>query len=382
METTYDIIICGAGPAGSTSALALGKSGLKVALVDKSTFPRDKICGDAVAPYVPAVLRTIDPAYEAAFNNLKDKEVVNVLRVVAPNTKAVDLKFPSPGAICTRASLDNFLFGQAAAISNITPLLGESVKDVQINEQGVEVELESGVTLNAKLVIGCDGAQGIISKKLTDNKIDLKHNSAAVRAYYKNVKGIPAETFELHYLTDLMPGYFWIFPLPGGHANVGLGMLSETVSDKKINLRKELARIIETTPYLKERFEGAERIGPVKGYGLPLGSRKVTVSGDRFMLCGDAASLIDPLSGEGIGQAIISGRYAGWHAQKCFEQNDFSSTIMLEYNKMVYDKLWTEHRIHYLTQCAISNRPWVINGFANIALRSKFMLGLFQKAFW
>lgn len=382
MNQTLDVVICGAGPAGSTCALALGKSGLRVALVDKSTFPRDKICGDAVAAYVPKVLSTIDPIYAEAFLKFSKKEVVNTLRVVAPNTKAVDLKFPVNGAIIMRENLDIFLVEQALQLPNVTPYFGQGVNNVQTDAEQAIVTLENGTILTAKLVIGCDGAQGIVSKKLTNNKIDLLHNSAAVRAYYKNVSGIPEHTFELHYIKNLMPGYFWIFPLPNGEANVGLGLLSQKVKDNKINLREEFSNVINNNPYLKERFVNAEMISPLKGFGLPLGSRKITISGHRFMLCGDAASLIDPLSGEGIGQAMVSGRYAGWQAIKCFEKNDFSETIMLDYRKTVYDKLWKEHRLHYWTQKAINNRPWVVNSFANIALKNQFTMKLFQKMFW
>lgn len=382
MPQDFDVIICGAGPAGSTCTLALEGSGLRIALIDKKSFPRDKICGDAVAPYVPLVLKTIHPKYETAFNQFKDKKIVTRLRVVAPNQKAVDLRFPREGAISMRMHFDSFLFEQAQQLKNVQTFIGSAVQEVKRLVDKVIVLLKDGQSFTAKVIIGCDGAQGIVAKKLTNNGIDLKHNSAAVRAYYKNVDGIPDKTFELHYLKDLMPGYFWIFPLPNGHANVGLGMLSQTVSDRKINLRKALTNTIESTPYLKERFKGATIIDPPKGFGLPLGSRKVCISGERFMLCGDAASLIDPLSGEGIGQAIISGRYAGWQVKKCFEQNNFSSTFMLSYNKVVYDKLWREHRIHYFAQRTIANRPWLVNSFANIALKSPLMMRLFQRAFW
>jgi flavin-dependent dehydrogenase len=302
--------------------------------------------------------------------------------VVAPNQKNIDLKFPREGAISMRMHLDHFLFEQAEILPNVTTFIGTGVATVETSDQKAKVTLKDGQVLKSQIVVGCDGAQGVVAKQLTQNKIDLMHNSAAVRAYYKHVKGIPDQTFELHYLEDLMPGYFWIFPLPDGFVNVGLGMLSQTISDKKINLRKELTRIIEETPYLKERFEDAELVDSPKGYGLPLGSRKVTISGQRFMLCGDAASLIDPLSGEGIGQAIISGRYAGWQAKDCFEQQDFSAKKMKAYDKMVYDKLWREHRMHYFTQRAIANRPWLINAFANIALKNSFIMRLFQRAFW
>lgn len=378
----YDVIICGAGPAGSTCALAMGQSDLNIALIDKSTFPRDKICGDALAPYIPNVLATIHPKYREAFLQFQDKEVVNTLRVVAPNQKTIDLPFPNEGAISMRIHIDNFLFDYANALDNVTTYLDTSVQEVLKKDDYVQVTLKDQRVLKAKIIIGCDGANSVVAKYLTDNSVDLNHHSAAVRAYYKNVTGIPNKTFELHYLEDLMPGYFWIFPLPNNHANVGLGMLSQTVSNQKLNLRKTLPQIIEQTPYLKERFEQAECTSTIRGYGLPLGSRKVTISGERFMLCGDAASLIDPLSGEGIGQAMISGRYAGWQAMKCLQQNNFSATIMLNYNKTVYDKFWQEHRIHYWTQRLISNRPWLVNSFASLANKTAFTTKIFQKMFW
>jgi len=294
MTTFFDIIICGAGPAGSTCALALEESGLRVALIDKQDFPRDKICGDAIAPYVPDVLNTIHPKYKTAFDTFKEKEIVTTLRVVAPNQKNIDLNFPREGVISMRMHLDHFLFQQAQQLSDTTTFIGAAVCKVQTDSEKATVTLKDGQILESHLVIGCDGAQGMVAKHLTSNKIDLMHNSAAVRAYYKNVKGISDKTFELHYLKDVMPGYFWIFPLPDGYTNVGLGMLSNTISNKKINLRKEFFRIVEKTPYLKKRFEEAELMDTPKGFGLPLGSRKVTISGQRFMLCGDAAALIRP----------------------------------------------------------------------------------------
>lgn len=375
----FDIAICGAGPAGSTCALALAKSGLKVALIDKSTFPRDKICGDALAPYMGQVLGTIDPNLEKLYTDFEHKEDVNTLRIFAPNTKALDLNFGVQGAISTRMDFDNFLFEQAAQYSNIQPILGQAVKDIQVSKDHVDISLADQTQLQAQLIIGCDGAQGIVSRKLTSNKIDLRHHSAAVRAYYSNVTDIQTGSFELHYFKGLVPGYFWIFPLPDNKANVGFGMLSEKTSQQKMNLREKMQELIETVPSIKDRFKNAELLTPIKGFGLPLGSRKITISGERFMLCGDAASLIDPLTGEGIGQAVISGRYAGWHALKCFEQKDFSAKTMLAYRKMIYDKLWKANSLRYRVQRLITRFPWLINSITNIGTHSKLMRKLVAK---
>ena len=121
-------------------------------------------------------------------------------------------------------------------------------------------------------------------------------------------------------------------------------MPSELVTRKKINLRDELTRIIETDPFLSPRFSEAEMSGDIRGHFLPLLTRKKALSGERFMLCGDAASLINPATGGGIGQAMQSGRFAGWQALKCFEKNDFSSSLMKDYDNILYEKIWKENR--------------------------------------
>ncbi len=384
MHTTeyFDVVICGAGPAGSTCALALGNSGLRVALVDKSNFPRDKICGDAVAAYVPKVLSTINPKYADALRKFTDKQEVNSVRIVAPNQNKIDIKFSENGFISTRLNFDNFLFEQASQLPQMKVFLDTPITNVEIHEHVVTVSAGENLRFESQLVIGCDGAQSIVNKKLTNTKIDLKHYSGAVRAYFKNVGGIDPHTFEFHFLQDILPGYFWIFPLPDNNANVGLGMLSQAISDRRINLRSEMVRLIETVPYLAERFAHAERLSDIKGYGLPLGSQKVTLSGERFMLCGDAASLIDPATGEGIGQAMISGRYAGWQAIECFKKNDFTGSFLKHYDTMVYDKLWKDHSKRYRLQRIINNSPWVINAAVNLAKGNKFFHKSLEKVIW
>ena len=158
-----------------------------------------------------------------------------------------------------------------------------------------------------------------------------------------------------------LPGYFWIFPLPDGRANVGFGMLSNKIGGKKISLRKALPEIVEQAPGLAERFAGATLEGPVTGFGLPLGSRKVAMSGDRFLLCGDAASLIEPATGEGIGNAMLSGQLAGKHLIRAFEIENFSATSLKSYDEEVYDKLWKDLRNKYRAQKILGERRWLMN---------------------
>lgn len=375
----FDVIICGAGPAGSTCALALADSGLRVAVLEKNSFPRDKTCGDAVAAYVPKVLATINSALAKSLEDFTEKVSVNTCRLVAPNQKAFDLRFSQTGFISRRIDWDNFLFEKAAAQSNTTFFLNHTISDVTIASHGVTV-IAGNTTFKGSMVIGCDGAHSVLNRKITGTRLDPDHHCGAVRAYYSNVSGIPDHTFEIHLVKDLLPGYFWIFPVKNNLANVGLGVLSSVISKRRMDLRASLQRVVEEIPYVSDRFKNAERIGKIEGFGLPLGSRKVPMSGDRFMLCGDAASLIDPLSGEGIGQAIVSGRYAGWHAKKCFDENNFSASHMKQYDAQVYQKFWSRHRKNYFIQ-QVMNNEWLLNGVFNAAIKSRVIRSVVSKSF-
>ncbi len=374
----FDVIICGAGPAGTTCALALADSGLRIAVIEKNSFPRDKICGDAVAAYVPKVLATINESLRESFDDFTEKVEVDTCRLVAPNKKAFDLEYAQTGYISRRVDLDNFLYEKAAEQKNTVFFLNRVVSDVAVDGDGVIVTA-GGEEFKGKVVIGCDGAHSVVQKKLTGTKLDPLHHSGAVRAYYKNVSDIPERTFEIHLIKDFLPGYFWIFPIKDNIANVGLGVLSAEISKRKMDLRASLQKVVSEVPYISDRFKNAERIGKIEGFGLPLGSRKVRMSGNRFMLCGDAASLIDPLSGEGIGQAIVSGRYAGWQAKKCFEINDFSAAHMNLYDDQVYGKFWSRHRKNHLIQ-RIMNNEWLLNSVFNVAVKSQGIRRIISKS--
>ncbi len=160
---------------------------------------------------------------------------------------------------------------------------------------------------------------------------------AGVRQYYEGVDNYQTSaTIELHFQKELLPGYFWIFLLPNNQWNVGLGIPSDEVSVNKINLKQKLNSILEHHPVIKERFKNAKPLEDVQGFGLPLGSRKVTCSGTRLLLLGDAASLIDPFSGEGIANAIRSGRIAADHLTRVFQEQRFDADFNKSYHKEIY----------------------------------------------
>jgi len=383
---SFDILIIGAGPAGCSCAYKLSGKGLKVGIIEKDTFPRDKICGDALSPDVINQLYRIDPKLGEKFQQIPKKKTIRGIRFIAPNRKQLDMHFINPkfkdatSFMLKRFDFDSFLFDQINNLPDINIFCNYKVVSLKYLEDKILINTDKK-TFSAKIVIGADGAHSIINKKLSPNKIDKNHFSAGLRQYYENVTGFDEKgLIELHFYNDILPGYFWLFPLENNQANVGLGMLSSEISKRKINLRKKLKDIIQNHPNVKHRFKHAKPIESIKGFGLPMGSKKRHCSGNRFLLIGDAASLIDPFYGEGIGMAIRSGRIAADHLLKAFELHRFDADFNAQYDKKVYSKMRFELYFGHLVQ-RLMKYPKIFNVLINITSKCKSVQSLLTYIF-
>lgn len=372
-----DICIVGAGPGGCSTALFLAKAGVPSLLIDKARFPRDKICGDGLSGWSVAMLNRLDPALKDQLAASHDSLPSWGARFVAPNRQVLEVPFVDrhlpnarpPGYVATRLWFDNFLMEQCKQHPLIEVVEGVAMEQWEQQAQDKVLLQDAAGTLQveAKLAIFANGAHSLQAKELANLHPDKKHYVAGIRAYYDGVEGLhPDGHIELHFLKEFLPGYFWIFPLPGGRANVGAGMRSDMVAKKKVNLRKAMLQLIEADPQLKERFKNARRLGEVKGFGLPLGSKKRPVSGDNFLLVGDAASLIDPFTGEGIGNALASGELAARWAQKALEDKKYSAAYLKAYDAAIYQRLWKELRLSKNLQDLL-NYPWLFSLVVNKA---------------
>lgn len=377
-----DACIVGAGPGGVATALKLSYLGISSVLIDKAVFPRDKVCGDAISGKVTTLLNRLDPGILERFNQGSVQIDVWGIRFVAPSQKELDIPFQpnyvrnartAPGYVARRYDFDNFLVEEARRRDNIKFFEGLAIEKYARTDAGWLVSGE-GLQVETRMLIAADGAHSAFSRKVAGLERDFRHHAGAVRAYFSGVEGLD-NFIELHFIQSVTPGYFWIFPLPGGHANVGLGMRSDILRRRKANLRKALFELVEEHPILKERFKNARLIGEVKGYGLPLGSKRRPISGDHYMLVGDAGHLVDPLTGEGIGNAFYSGFIAAEQLQQCLEANDFSASFLKAYDQRVSRVLGSEMRLSYRLQKMLAY-PRLVNLLANIIAGNRRVLAL------
>lgn len=369
----YDVIISGAGPAGVSAALTLGSLGARVAVLEKHTFPRDKVCGDALSGKVMHELGKISPDLSQKLRNSGTKYAIGGVRFVAPSGQALDIPYPSydaendsqaPGFIYTRFLFDAFLAECLETYPQVTLKQGQTVQKISSTNAYISVHT-SAEELQAPLLIGADGAHSMVKSAFNGQRLRKKEMYAGVRTYFEGVEGWEQNRFiELHFLETLLPGYLWIFPGADNRANVGLGVRSDHVGKRKLHLRSLLTELLNQPPFA-HRFKHAKQVGEIKGMGLPLGMRKRPISGERYMLVGDAASLIDPFTGEGIGNAILSGRKAGLHAWDCLEKGDFSPEKLKLYDQDVYRSLGEELRLSTMLHRLVS-APWLFNRVAGI----------------
>lgn len=358
----FDVAIIGAGPAGSSCALALAGSGLRVVLIDQATFPRDKVCGDAIPGTTLKWAKLISAELAEQLRAWPKEQRVFAMRFAVPNGRRIKHQWVLESYNVTRMEFDHRLFGLAAAADGVTTHLGKAVAAVSARQTGFALQFKDGSTLTAKMAALATGSASHLPGRLhVGYAPDPQQHITALRTYWEGIDGLQPGTNEVYCSRAFPKGYFWIFPLGGGMANVGLGFQSAWIRKRKINLKSAFEQIIAEEHGLRERFAGARLVGRHRAFALLTGGPALpAMSGEGWLLLGDAACLIDPLTGHGIDHALLSGYLAAQQIRQSFEHQDFSSAFLQQYDRAVRQKLGRTLVNNYRAVAQL-NHPSLIN---------------------
>ncbi len=326
---TADAIVVGAGPGGSATAAWLAKAGKDVVLLEKSIFPRDKICGDGLTPRAVRQLINLGlPMSETdGWAHNKGLRIIGggmTLQLDWPDVAS----FPGHGMVRARADLDEVLARHAAA-SGATLLEGRNVAEPILDEQDRIIGVTAKVvdergratgereTYYAPVVVAADGVSSRLSVKMGREKREDRPMAVAVRAYYETPRhddDYLESHLELWSTTPkgekiLMPGYGWLFGLGDGRSNVGLGVLNTSEAFGRTDYKDVMRRWVETMP--PEWGINADTIsGDITAAALPMAFNRQPLYDRGLMLVGDSGGMVNPFNGEGIDYALEAGHAA------------------------------------------------------------------------
>jgi len=407
--THFDVIVVGGGPAGAAAASYNALNGCKVLLIEKEVWPRDKVCGDAVGGKSLSHVEELGvkemveatPHFRVdsiVFGSANGSEV----RVMLPEEAYEKMQ---SGYALPRVQFDYMMFKRANELvleGGGSVIQGFAVTEVLHEGEGEEARVV-GVTgkfggkrsegpdysFNAPLTVGAGGyncpvatmvSEGIHGEPFMDNE----HFCGAYREYWENVEGFSGSSgpIEIHFIEGVIPGYFWLFPVSEGVVNVGIGMvIAEQRKQKGIqkSFKKMQKFVTEEHPRFKKRFANATLVaGSGKGSLLPFGSprknpssfqpRRVAMAG--AMCIGDAASLVDPFSGEGIGNALVSAKMTSKFFDRQTHSDGFPEESAVEYMTELWGSLGGELTNSYKLQKLVKKKR-LMNWFVKRAAKKE-----------
>jgi flavin-dependent dehydrogenase len=362
-----DVCIVGAGPAGASASLMLSKLKIEHYIIDKAIFPRDKTCGDGLILHAYKSLLTLG-LLDAFLTNSKFIHSKNINLYIKDNLR-LQFKESEDRDIAIsygkRIDFDHFLVNEISK-QYTTCQFGSGVKNLEEVAEGIQITLKNGKQITAKIVVGADGIQSIVSRQLAGFIPDKKKNSTFISAYFKNVKIPLDKAAEIRLYYKKIPLFFYVFPLANNEVNVSLGGNTQKLLDNNINLKEEIESLIKTHPKVAHKFIDAEQIGAWRGWGIPYHFKKQTICGNRFLLVGDAAGLANSFYKEGVGTGMMSGIICAKKIATCLKENNFSETFMSSYKKDIDNEFGKLLRFSEFA-LKLSNFKAIFAGFARFS---------------
>ncbi len=360
---TRDVVIVGAGPAGSVAAAALARRGRDVLLLDRAVFPRDKPCGDGIPPGTVEILDDLGMGRAlrgAGFHS------IHGIRLVSPSGQDWRVRLePRRGNteffIAPRLSLDDMIRRHAVACGAefrngwVKSLLTEGgrVTGVRARIDGTEIVIPARVT------IGADGATSVVARALLGDKPPSRARGVAIRAYVEGIETIP-RTVELHWYRRYAPGYGWIFPMGMKSANVGVVVRADAFKRRGIPLEALLDDFLGI-PDVRARIGAHAEVRTAATWQLPYAVPRATRRAfDGALLVGDAGRLVDSLTGEGIHAAVASAAIAAEVADAALAHGDTSRGALSDFDERCEQQLGPLIRRSYRVQKHVAIHPAVI----------------------
>jgi len=341
----HDAVVVGAGPGGSATAHFLSRRGLDVLLLDRADFPRDKTCGDGLTPRALRVLDQMGILAEVERRGCR----VGAYEVVAPNGRATSAAITAEhGALVVpRRELDEIILHRAVD-SGARFTSRVLATHLEATSSGVRVHAEDGRTFDGRVaVIATGAATGVLKRSGILNRQPLA--MLAARAYFEDIQHDVASTFSLRFRGVPLPGYGWVFPVSRTAANVGVGFMPARGRVARRHTTRASKAFENFAAYLDPFLRGARQVGPVKGYPIRVDFLTAPTSGARTLLVGEAAGLVNPLTGEGIDYALESGLMAADHLAGAFDSG-FRSDWLPAYDRLLRERFEKVFRFSQLVR--------------------------------
>ena len=358
-----DVVVVGLGPAGSAAAIELRRAGRSVVAIDKAVFPRDKCCGDGLTTLGLRELEHLglDPG------TIPDWFDVGGAAIRSPSGREVFVPLPSTGsyaAVAPRLQLDDALVQLARALdTDIRD--GHGFERIDEHDEYVTV-FADGLAIDARYVVAADGMWSPVRKSLGVQQHGYLGEWHGFRQYARNVTGSAAEQLHVWFEPDLVPGYAWSFPLPGGRANIGFGVVRD--GSRRIQDMKQLWVDLLSRPHIVDALgHGFELEDRHTAWPIPARIDEATLSAGRVFFTGDAAMATDVMTGEGIGQALLTGRLAAEAiiAAGALQPDDATAIYRAE----VAHHLFADHRMS-LALGSVLNTTWGARGAIRVVAAS------------
>lgn len=355
---SVDVLVVGAGPAGSTAATLLARAGRSVLVVDRAEFPRDKCCGDGLTTLALRELEALGLRPERVAN----WQTVDAAWLRSPSGREVCLPLPTDGiyaATTPRRELD-------AALLDLAGEAGADVRDghgivaVRQFADRVEAEIDGLGSVRAGFVVAADGMWSPTRKLLGLAEPGYLGEWHAFRQYAHNVTGPAAERLYVWFEPDFLPGYAWSFPLPGNRVNLGFGVMRDGHRSGR-DMKADWEGLIDR-PHIRVALgAGAELEDRHTAWPIPAGIDRAVLTAGRTLFVGDAARATDVMTGEGIGQAVVTGRLA---AEALLAGRD-PNAVRSRYEKDVHRHLFADHRMSKTLNRALA-RPLMARGAVRV----------------